>query len=97
MKETAMFAKPSEPTGLDQLIEQLEQFLLTIQPDNKEYTAMVKNLSELHKLRGEPSKPISKDALLTTAGSILGILLILNYERLNIVTSKALSFVTKLR
>lgn len=97
MKETAMFANKSEPDGLDQIIDELQQFLLKIDPDSDKYTATVENLSKLHKLRGEPSKPISRDAILTTAGSIVGILLILNFERLNVVTSKAISFVTKLR
>ena len=99
MKETAMFAKDKpEPDGLDQLIDELQKFILSMdRDDEKKYSAMVENLAKLHKLRGEPSKPISKDAILTTAGSILGILLILNFERLNVVTSKAISFVTKLR
>jgi hypothetical protein len=92
-----MFAKKSEPTGLDQIIDALQEFVLTLDPDDNRYTTMVDNLSKLHKLRGEPSKPISRDAIITTAGSLAGILLILNYERLNVVTSKAISFVTKLR
>lgn len=92
-----MFAKQSEPNGLDQIIDELQQFMLTLDKDSDKYTTMVDNLSKLHKLRGDPSKPISKDAILTTAGSIVGILLILNFERLNVVTSKAISFVTKLR
>jgi hypothetical protein len=97
MKETTMFAKQSEPNGLDQIIDELQQFMLTLDKDSDKYTTMVENLSKLYKLRGDPSKPISKDAILTTVGSIVGILLILNYERLNVVTSKAISFVTKLR
>jgi len=93
-----MFAwSKSEPTKLDELIEKLEAHISDITCDDENYTTLVENLTKLHKLRGEPSKPISKDAILTTAGSILGILMILHYEKINIVTSKALTFVTKLR
>lgn len=92
-----MFAKPSEPTGLDQIIAALEAYMLTTNPDAKNYNELIESLAKLHKLRGEPSKPVSRDAILTTAGSLVGILLILNFERLGVVTSKAMSFVTKMR
>jgi len=92
-----MFAKQSEPTELDMLIDELQRFIRNMDPDAKNYSDMIESLTKLHKLRGEPSKPISKDAILTTVGSIVGILLILNYERLGVVTSKAMSFVTKMR
>ena len=39
----------------------------------------------------------SPDTLLMVGGNLAGILLILNFEKLNVVTSKALSFVIKLR
>ena len=93
-----MFAKDkSEPTQLDAVISSLETFLLKLDPGSDKYTKLVESLSKLHSLRGEPSKRVSPDAILTTAGSIAGILLILNYERLGVVTSKAIGFVTKLR
>lgn len=38
---------------------------------------------------------ISPDTLLIVGGNLLGILLILNFEKADIITSKALSFVLK--
>lgn len=42
-------------------------------------------------------KRISPDTMAVIAANLLGILLVLKHERLNIVTSKALGFITKLR
>jgi len=38
---------------------------------------------------------ISPDTLLVVAGNLLGILLILNYEKADIITSKAMNFVLR--
>ena len=40
---------------------------------------------------------ISPDTLLIVGGNLLGILLILNYEKLDIVSSKAVGFILKAR
>jgi hypothetical protein len=40
---------------------------------------------------------VSKDTLAIVGANIAGIALILSYERMNVVASKALSFITKLR
>lgn len=45
----------------------------------------------------EPKKTVSPDTILLVAGNLLGILAVLNYERLHVVTSKALGFVMKPR
>jgi hypothetical protein len=39
----------------------------------------------------------SSDAVVTAAASVLGILLVLHYEKIGIVTSKALGFVNKMK
>ena len=51
---------------------------------------------EMEKQRFLSWKP-SPDAVITAAGSMLGILAILHYEKLGIISSKALSFVSKLK
>lgn len=43
----------------------------------------------------KPSWEIKPDTLLVVGGNLLGILLILNFERLDIVRSKAMGFVLK--
>lgn len=43
----------------------------------------------------KPTWKITPDTALVVAGNLMGILLILNFEKLDIVRSKALSFVLK--
>lgn len=95
-----MFIKktPIEPTGLELAIDQLFSELAGVNADSPEYAKMVSQLASLYKLKEIDSpKPISKDTVALIAGNLAGILLILNYERANVVASKALSFVMKLK
>lgn len=55
-------------------------------------------LNEKYRVYSEMVKPnwkFTPDTLLVVGGNLLGILMILNFERLDIVRSKALSFVLK--
>lgn len=55
-------------------------------------------LQEKYKAYNEMLKPslsISPDTILIVAGNLAGIILILGYEKMDIITSKALNFVLK--
>ena len=62
-----------------------------------EYRIMADNLEKLMKAQSYDAKRqvIKIETLLTIGGNLAGILLILNYEKLDIVTSKAIGFVLK--
>lgn len=94
-----MFTKKnSEPTALQNAIDELFAAMAGVSEDSDEYTKMVVNLSALYKLKEQDSsKRVSADTVALIAGNIAGILLIIGHERANVVTSKALSFVMKLR
>lgn len=63
--------------------------------DSVEYWEILKKtLVEYDKI-AEDKKKISPDTALVVAGNLAGILLILNFEKLDIVRSKAMSFVLK--
>jgi hypothetical protein len=82
--------------ALDQEIQRLLTQMSTTDGYSVEYTEMVKNLGALYEARNTISKPcISSDAFYTVAGNLLGILMILNSERANVITSKAIGFVMK--
>ena len=91
--------KVHEPTPLDEAIANILSEMQGVNADDKEYAAMADQLVKLMKLKKEiePSWHVSPDVLIAAGANILGILLILNYEKLGIVTSKALSFVAKLK
>jgi len=56
------------------------------------------DLNEKYKAYDEMLKPswkISPDTILVVAGGLLQVLLILNFEKLDVITSKAINFVIK--
>lgn len=96
-----MFIKKSTPdvTPLDEAIDDLFSELKGVNGDDEEYSKMADQLVKLMKLKKEidPSWRVSADTLAIIGGNLLGILLILNFERMGVVASKAMSFVGKLR
>lgn len=89
----------TETTGLDEAIELAFSHLQEHSPDSDEYSKIVDQLDKLYKIKSSYEKDnkrtVSTDQLIAVAGNLAGILLILNFERAGIVTSKALSFVLK--
>ena len=56
------------------------------------------DLNEKYRVYSEMVKPtwkITPDTLLVVGGNLMGILLILNFERMDIIRSKAIGFVLK--
>ena len=68
-------------------------------PGTPEYQAQLKALKKLIKMRdsSKNARKISPDTLAIVLGNLAGVLVIVSYEKHNIVTSKALTFVQKLR
>lgn len=96
-----MFKKtPSaELTALDNAIDKIYFEMDLVKSHTDEYDMMSDQLVKLMKLKEEVSsgKRISPDVMAGIVANIGGILLILQYERVHVVASKALSFVSKLR
>jgi hypothetical protein len=89
---------PAEPTSLDLAIDKLFTHMSAEYGDTDSYSKLADQLVKLQTLK-DASRPdrLSADAKATIAANLAGILLILNHERAGIVTSKALSFIQKLR
>ena len=93
-----MFQKPESDTGLEAAINRVLLEMQNHSPETVVYESLVSRLSELSAIKAANAKSrISNDTLATIAANIGGILLILQYERVNIVGTKALAFVQKLR
>lgn len=88
-----------EPTANEKAIAECYSALAGYDEDSKEYAKIVKRITELSALENTTKKSKIKlpspDAALTALTGLAGILLILNYERANVVTSKAMGFVHK--
>lgn len=89
---------PCGSSGLDKVIDSLLNEMNSVMSDTEAYSKMVDQLVKLCTLRDNlRPKGVSNDTLAVIAGNLFGILIIVGFERANVVTSKALSFVLKLR
>jgi len=83
-------------TKLDEEIDSVYDWLRSKSPDSPEYTKMVDNLKKLYEIKnGNGHDKIKLDTIAIGGFNLLGIWMILRYEELNIITSKALGFVLK--
>jgi hypothetical protein len=93
-----MFKQPESDTRIEGAINRVLAAMQEYSPESVDYATLVQRLSELHALKVNNTKSrMSKDTIATVLANIAGILLILHYERAEIVGSKALAFVMKAR
>lgn len=94
-----------KPNKLEEAIDRMFTGMTEVGVDTEEYSAMLDRLSTLYKMKEieaknkalEPSRRVSADTIATVAGSLVGIILIITHERANVIGSKALGLVMKLR
>lgn len=96
---TDFFKKNEEPSRLDVALDELFNKLSELDKSSEEYAAVADQIIKFMELqkKDNPSWRPSPDAMITAGASVLGIFLILHYEKLNNITSKALSFVGKMK
>lgn len=91
-----MKRKQISKTYLDLEIEALLEEMKNHKRSSNEYKAMVSNLTELYKAKElELGRKVSPDTVALIAANLLGIGMILGFEKANVVTSKALGFIMK--
>jgi len=88
--------EPKPKSKLDLAIDAVLSEMEHHSPTTEEYGKLLERLSALYKLR-QPSPRPSPDVLVQSAVHILGIAMILRHEELNIITTKALAFVPRVR
>lgn len=87
-----------EDQALNEAIAHVYRDLEGYDADSPEFAKMVDQLSKLYELKPKPAKDrISTDTLITVGANLAGIVLILGFEKANVITSKALGFVSKLK
>ena len=85
-----------KPANLQEVIDHVQTQMLSYDADSEEFKVMADQLDKLYSMKtSNKSTRVSGDALVAVAGNLLGIGLILSYERVHVVTSKALGFVMK--
>jgi hypothetical protein len=95
--------KPKEePHALDETITNLISEIAGLETGSELYTSAVESLKVLIELRisekefAKPAK-ISPDMITSAVTNLLGIGMILGFEKANVITSKSLSFIPKMK
>lgn len=90
----------SKETVLDIQIERVSARLAKIEPDSAEYYKLLSVMDQMTDLKRKQEKKrfeVTPDTIVVAGVNLAGIILILKHEQLNSISSKALSFVSKLR
>lgn len=90
------FTRKDKRTNLEKEIDSVLEKMSSLDPDSKEYSDMMNNLGKLFDAKSkEKDRKISPDTIVIVACSLLEIVLMLNFEKTGVITSKALGFVIK--
>ena len=90
---------PKQPKRtIDDEAERILKTLEALPVDSKEYETAVLRLENVCRARSFKNSPyVSGDVIVAAAVNILGILLVLNYEKCDVLASKAFSMIFKQR
>jgi len=92
-----MFQKQNK-TPLQTLIDDQVQKLAEVGLHDEQADAILTRIEKLHKMNtAERNHRVSPDTMVSVAANLVGIVLIIKHEHLNVITSKAMSFVPKLK
>lgn len=82
--------------ALDGLIQMLEAELAVTDPETEGYKHILERYEKLTEIqrRGAESK-VDPNTLLVVVGNLVGVLAMLNFERLGVITSKAAGHIIK--
>lgn len=90
--------KPKENAGLDLVIDIAEAELVKHEIGSEEYIKIMDQMERLYKMKAsvktDPNR-YSKDNMVAVIGNFLGIVLVINHERVNVITSKAFNMIMR--
>lgn len=89
----AIDAAATLQVAIDQVLLEMQ----TVTADSPEFAKLTDQLVILTKALPNKEPKVKMDTLLTVGGNLAGILLILNFEKANVIATKALGFVGKFR
>ena len=93
-----IFKRKQEKSIFDIETERVITEMGIMHPDEEDYTTAVKNLKTLQEAAAiKPDPPIKKEAVLAIVGNLAITMLILNFEKADVIATKALSFISKPR
>ena len=91
-----MFSRKEKTTDpLDKAIEDLLYQMSTYDGFTNEFVVMADQLTKLYAIKEKKKDRVSLDTMVTVGGNLASILLIVNYEQANVLTSKALGLLLR--
>lgn len=85
-----------KPKPIDTEIEDLFARLNAVSVSSEDYEKVMNQIERLHKMKMQnASRRVSPDTALMAFTNLAGIAVIVRHEQFNVITSKALSFVSK--
>lgn len=88
--------KKDRRSKLEKEIDLILDEMRGIEATTSEYLIRLDNLERLHKMHNEiKNRKVKPDTIAIVMTNLIGIGMILGYERVNIITSKALGFVLR--
>jgi len=80
-------------TKLEKALDRALRELETHEVDSDKYAAVLDRVAKLHKLKEEEksSARVKPDTLVHAGANLLGILMIIRHENINVITSRAMS------
>lgn len=86
------------PSPIDVEIEALLEELKYHRQKAEDYKKFMDEVERLHKMKMQnASRRVSPDTALMTSAHLAGIVMILKHEQVNVITSKAMSFLPKMK
>lgn len=81
-------------TLLEEEIKRLHEEIAITDPESEKYETYLSRLTDLYNLKKNDYK-VSPDTVAIVAGNLAGILIIIGYEKVHVISSKALGFVLR--
>lgn len=95
MKITNIFRRKKSYS--DKVIKEIYEAMDEYYVDSEEYDDLLALLERAYDLKEKETIKINPETLIFAGTNILGILLILKHEKINVITTKALSFIMRRR
>ena len=93
-----MFSRTGESIQLERQIDRAIRELDNHPVGSQDYVRAVDVVVKLHRMKEEEkSSPVSKDTLAIIGANLLGIIMIIKHEHVNVITSRALNLILKSR
>ena len=87
----------NKETWLDKEIARTDRRLKECMFGSEEYAKLFQFRLQLQELKDKNSKPVSKETLVLAATNLVGIILIIKHEHVNVISSKAMSLLMRVR